>query len=143
MTEDAAKKGWKTIFRTCGRDDAQGKFAGEFLAKKFKDKKIAILHDKTAYGKGIADETKKTMNAAGLQEAMYEAYQRRRQGFLGADHEDEGGGHRRVLCRRLPPDAALIIRQAREQGLTPHCCRATPWSPTSSGRSPAPPAKAR
>jgi branched-chain amino acid transport system substrate-binding protein len=74
LTEDAAAKGWKNVNRVCGRDDAQGIVAGNFLAKAYKDKKIAILHDKTAYGKGLADETKKNLNAAGVTEAMYEAY---------------------------------------------------------------------
>ena len=31
------------------------------------------MHDKPAYGKGIADETMKAMNKAGLKETMYEA----------------------------------------------------------------------
>ena len=31
------------IYRVCGRDDQQGMVAGAFLAKNFKDKKIAIL----------------------------------------------------------------------------------------------------
>ena len=51
------------IFRTCGRDDQQGAVAGEYIAQPFKGKKIAIVHDKTTYGKGLADETKKAMNA--------------------------------------------------------------------------------
>ena len=51
-------------YRICGRDDAQGKVAGEYLAKAYKGKKVAIIHDKTAYGKGLADETKKAMNGA-------------------------------------------------------------------------------
>ena len=74
LTEDAKANGWYNVFRTCGRDDAQGIVAGKFLAEKYAGKNVAILHDKTAYGKGIADETKKNMNAAGLQEVMYEAY---------------------------------------------------------------------
>ena len=63
---------WNT-FRTCGRDDQQGQFAGPYIAKEFKDRKIAILHDNSTYGKGIADLTKKYMNAAGKQEVLYQA----------------------------------------------------------------------
>ncbi len=43
------------VFRVCGRDDQQGGVAGAFLAKRFNGKRVAILHDKTAYGKGLAD----------------------------------------------------------------------------------------
>src|SRR5205085_8405638 len=59
LTEEAAKKGWTNIFRTCGRDDKQGVVAGNFIAQRFAGKRIAVLHDKSAYGKGLADETKK------------------------------------------------------------------------------------
>ena len=55
-------------------DDQQGIVAGDFLADKYGSKKIAVLHDKTAYGKGLADETKKQLNKRGVREAMYEAY---------------------------------------------------------------------
>ena len=44
--------GWNT-FRVCGRDDQQGAIAGKYLATTFKAKKIAILHDNSAYGKGL------------------------------------------------------------------------------------------
>jgi branched-chain amino acid transport system substrate-binding protein len=57
------------IYRVCGRDDQQGGVAGKYLAEHFADKNIAIVHDKTAYGKGLADEVKKALNAAGKQEA--------------------------------------------------------------------------
>ena len=57
---------WNT-FRTCGRDDQQGAVAGAYLADEFKGKKVAFVHDKTPYGKGLADETQKAMKAKGLQ----------------------------------------------------------------------------
>src|SRR5262249_54141833 len=60
------------IFRTCGRDDQQGAVAGEYIAKRFQGKKVAILHDRTTYGQGLAEETKKTMNSKGVQEVLYE-----------------------------------------------------------------------
>src|SRR5262245_61518312 len=55
LTDDAAKKGWTNVFRTCGRDDAQGKVAGSYLAQSYKGKAVAVIHDKSTYGKGLAD----------------------------------------------------------------------------------------
>src|SRR5215475_12479307 len=60
------------IFRTCGRDDQQGAVAGDYIAKNFKGKKIAIVHDKTTYGQGLAEETRKNMNAKGVKEVLFE-----------------------------------------------------------------------
>src|SRR6202043_386361 len=62
------------VARVCGRDDQQGAVAAAFIAKNFKGKKIAILDDKTTYGKGLADETKKALNKAGFTEKMFESY---------------------------------------------------------------------
>src|SRR5215470_20276033 len=64
FTDDAATKGWKTLFRTCGRDDQQGSFAGPWIAEHFKGKNVAIVHDKTQYGQGLADLTKAALNKA-------------------------------------------------------------------------------
>ncbi len=77
------RKLWN-VFRTCGRDDQQGGVAGKYIAEHLKDKKVAIVHDKTTYGKGLADETKKAMNNLGVTEVMYEGVRRRRKGFRRA-----------------------------------------------------------
>ena len=49
------------IYRVCGRDDQQGSVAGKYLAKNFAEKNIAIVHDKSAYGKDLAEETRKAL----------------------------------------------------------------------------------
>jgi len=67
------RKLWNT-FRVCGRDDQQGTVAGNYIAKNYKGKNVAILHDRSTYGKGLADEMKKALNKAGTKEKMYEAY---------------------------------------------------------------------
>src|SRR2546427_201672 len=67
------RKLWN-VARVCGRDDQQGGVAGAYIAKNYKGKNVAILNDKTTYGKGLADETKKALNKAGVTEKMYESY---------------------------------------------------------------------
>ena len=117
LTEDAMAKGIKTVFRTCGRDDIQGVFAGQWLAKEFQGKKVAILNDKSTYGKGVADETKKNMNAAGLQEAMNESYTPGEKDYSALVSKMKAAGIDAFYLGGYHPEGALILRQAREQGL--------------------------
>ena len=118
-TEDAAKKGWNTTMRVCGRDDYQGITAGTFLADKYKGKKVAILHDKTAYGKGLADETKKNLNKAGVVEAMYEAYTAGEKDYSALVTKMKAANIDAVYVGGYHTEAGLIIRQAHEQGYKP------------------------
>jgi branched-chain amino acid transport system substrate-binding protein len=48
--------------------------AAAYIIKNYKTRNVAIIHDKTTYGKGLADETRSTINAAGVHEKLYEAY---------------------------------------------------------------------
>ena len=117
LTDDAAKKGWNNVFRSCGRDDVQGGIAGKYLADHFKGKRVAIIHDKTAYGKGIADETKKAMNAAGLTEAMYEAITQGDKDFSALISKMKQANIDAIYFGGYQTEAGLIVRQARDQGL--------------------------
>jgi branched-chain amino acid transport system substrate-binding protein len=108
--------GWNT-FRTCGRDDQQGIIAGTFLARSYAGQRVAILHDNTTYGKGIADETKKAMNAAGLQEAMYQAYVPGERDYSALVSRMKQANINVVYFGGYHTEAGLIIRQMREQGL--------------------------
>ena len=66
--------GRANVFRVVHRDDALGIVAGNYLADHWSDKKIAILHDDTIFGKGVAELTKEQLNRRGLSEAIYQAY---------------------------------------------------------------------
>ncbi len=116
LTDEAAKKGWHNVFRALGRDDAQGAVAGRAIAQRFKDKKVAILHDKSAYGKGLADETKKAMNAAGLKETMYESVTAGDKDFSALVSKMKAGNIDVVYFGGYHTEAGLMLRQAREQG---------------------------
>ncbi|WP_095202821.1 branched-chain amino acid ABC transporter substrate-binding protein [Mesorhizobium carmichaelinearum] len=107
---------WNT-FRTCGRDDQQGKVAGDYLATNVRDAKIAIIHDKTPYGQGLADETKKTLNADGVTEAMYEGINVGDKDFSALIVKMKEAGVTAVYYGGLHTEAGLLVRQMRDQGL--------------------------
>lgn len=111
------ERGLTNVFRVVGRDDAQGAMAGNYLADRWGDQQIAIVHDGTAYVKGLADETKKQLNARGVAEGLYEQVE---QGAL--DYGDlidgmEGVGIDVVYFPGRDPEVGLFIRQARNRGM--------------------------
>jgi branched-chain amino acid transport system substrate-binding protein len=105
------------IYRVCGRDDQQGGVAGKYLASHLGDKKIAFVHDKTAYGKGLADETKKAMNEAGKQEELYEAITAGEKDYSALVSKLKQAGVDVVYFGGYHTEAGLIIRQMRDQGM--------------------------
>jgi branched-chain amino acid transport system substrate-binding protein len=107
---------WNT-FRVCGRDDQQGLVGGNYLAKRFKGKNVAILHDKTTYGRGLADETKKAMNKAGLKEKMFEAYTKGDKDFTALVSRMKAAAIDAVYVGGYHNEAGLIVRQMRDQGM--------------------------
>ena len=117
LTDDAAKKGWNNVFRVCGRDDAQGAVAGKYLADHYKGKNVAIIHDKTAYGKGLADETKKAANDRGAKEVMYEAINQGDKDFSALVSKMKQANIDAIYFGGYQTEAGLIVRQAHDQGL--------------------------
>jgi branched-chain amino acid transport system substrate-binding protein len=107
---------WNT-FRTCGRDDQQGAVAAGYLADKFKGKKVAVVHDKTPYGKGLADETQKAMNAKGLKEVVYEGVNTGEKDYSALVSKLKQAQVDVIYFGGLHTEAGLIIRQMRDQGL--------------------------
>jgi branched-chain amino acid transport system substrate-binding protein len=111
------ERGMWNIFRTCGRDDQQGSVAGAYIAKNFKGKKVAIVHDKTTYGQGLADETKKAMTKAGMKEVLYEGVNTGEKDFSALVSKIKAAGADLVYWGGLHTEGGLIVRQMRDQGL--------------------------
>ncbi len=107
---------WNT-FRVCGRDDEQGKVAGDYLAKHFKGEKIAILNDNSAYGKGLADETTKALHAAGGKETLSTAYTPGEKDYSSLVSRLKQAGITVIYVGGYHTESGLIIRQAKEQGM--------------------------
>jgi branched-chain amino acid transport system substrate-binding protein len=105
------------VARVCGRDDQQGAVAGAFIAKNFKGKNIAILDDKTTYGKGLADETRKALNKLGIKEKLSESYNKGDKDFNAIVSRLKRENIDLVYVGGYHQEAGLILRQMRDQGL--------------------------
>jgi branched-chain amino acid transport system substrate-binding protein len=112
------ERGLWNVFRTCGRDDQQGDVAGKYLATTLKGKKVAIVHDKTTYGKGLADETQKAANANGVKEVLYEGVNTGEKDFSALVSKIKASGAEIVYWGGLHTEGGLIARQMRDQGVT-------------------------
>ncbi|QAU46198.1 branched-chain amino acid ABC transporter substrate-binding protein [Bradyrhizobium guangzhouense] len=110
------RKLWN-VARVCGRDDQQGLIAAQFIAKNFKGKNIAILNDKTTYGKGLADETKKALNKAGITEKLNESYNKGDKDFNAIVSRLKKENIDLVYVGGYHQEAGLILRQMRDQGM--------------------------
>jgi len=59
------QQGWKNMFRGVADDNGQGKAGVKYVMDKTGAKKFAILHDKQAFGQGVAEVAQATVQAAG------------------------------------------------------------------------------
>jgi branched-chain amino acid transport system substrate-binding protein len=108
--------GRANVFRVIPRDDADAIAAGNYLADHWADEKIAILHDNTTWGTGIAEATKKQLNRRGVTEAIYDTYVPG-----GADYAPEIAGLQAadinvVFIGGYHTEVALMARAARDRG---------------------------
>ena len=67
------EQGFSNVFRVCGRDTLQSTMVGDYLVERWGDQDIAIIHDGQAYGKGIAEEAMRHLNARGMTKILFEA----------------------------------------------------------------------
>jgi branched-chain amino acid transport system substrate-binding protein len=111
------ERGLWNAFRTCGRDDQQGAVAADYIAKNLKGKKIAVAHDKTTYGQGLADETRKAMRAAGVNDVLYEGVNAGEKDFSALVSKIKASGADVLYWGGLHTEGGLIVRQMRDQGL--------------------------
>lgn len=110
------EKGYRGVFRVCGRDDQQGKIGAEFVMNKLKIKKIAIIHDKTTYGQGLADEFRKFVT--GKVEIVYYG------GIIQGDKDFKTvltsikeKKPELIYFGGIYPEAGLLVKQSKELGM--------------------------
>jgi branched-chain amino acid transport system substrate-binding protein len=105
------------VFRTCGRDDQQGRLWADLALGKLRDAKIAIVHDKTTYGQGLADAAKGFMNAGGKKEVLYEGVNAGEKDYSAIVSKIKASGAEYLMWGGLHTEGGLIVRQMRDQGI--------------------------
>jgi branched-chain amino acid transport system substrate-binding protein len=111
------ERGMWNIFRTCGRDDQQGPVAGAIIADRYKDKRVAVVHDKTTYGQGLAEETRKAMNGKGIKEVLFEGVNIGDKDYSALVSKIKAARADLVYWGGLHDTGGLILRQLRDQGV--------------------------
>jgi branched-chain amino acid transport system substrate-binding protein len=109
------ERGLTTMFRTCGRDDGQTRVAADYLATQT-GRRIAILHDRTSYGQGLADSVRANLAARGVQEAFFDGIAKGSRDFSATLARMEQAGADIVFWGGGAADAGLLARQMHERG---------------------------
>lgn len=108
---------YNMLFRACGRDDQQGQMAGSYILKNYSGKNIAIIHDQTTYGKGLADEVMKAIETGGMKTTIYQGVAVGDKDFAALITRMRQAKIDVMYFGGLYAEAGLLIRQSREQGL--------------------------
>src|SRR5262249_7980068 len=115
------------IFRTCGRDEQQVAVAADYIAglfgntrtsrvvkKVFTRERIAIVHDKTMHGKGLADKLQEALHAKRIREQFYESVNVGDKDFTALVAKIRDAGVDLIYWGGLHTEAGLIVRQMHD-----------------------------
>lgn len=110
-------RGYANVFRVCGRDDQQGRVAARYAREVLKVSKVAILHDNTTYGKGLADEFKKGLGA-GVTVAYAGGITQGDLDYKAILANVKSAGPDLWFFGGIYPEAGRLAKQGREIGLS-------------------------
>jgi branched-chain amino acid transport system substrate-binding protein len=110
------EEGRRNVFRLVGRDDDQGRIAGDWLAAQADPALVAIVHDGSTYGRGLAERTRARLREHGVRERLFAAYPPAAADYLELVAAVRRTGARRLYVGGYGPDAGRILRTARDQG---------------------------
>ena len=114
------EQGFQNVFRVVGRDDQQGSVAAQFAVTQLKVKRVAILHDKTTYGQGLADEFRKSLSQpenVGVEVVSFDGLTQGDKDFRGILTRLKEKNLDLYFFGGMFPEGGLLVKQAKEVGL--------------------------
>jgi len=110
------ERGMWNVFRVCGRDDQQGSAAAKFAVDTLGVRRVAILHDKTTYGQGLADQFKENLGPD-VEVVYYGGVILGDKDFKSVLTAVKSEDPELLYFGGIYPEGGLIAKQAREIGL--------------------------
>jgi branched-chain amino acid transport system substrate-binding protein len=109
---------YPNFYRTIASDDAQARTEVDFATDVLKVKKIAVLHDKGDYGKGLAEFAKKFIEESGKAEVvLFEGITPGAVDYGAAVQKIKRSGAEAVIFGGYHPEASKIVTQMRKKKL--------------------------
>lgn len=108
------ERGYATIFRLVGRDDAQATVAADYLLAS--GKRIGLLHDRTTYGQGLADAARNQLRAHEVHEVFYDGVPAGERDLAPVLARLDAAGVEILYFTGSAAEACLLVRTARERG---------------------------
>ncbi|HEY7163696.1 MAG TPA: branched-chain amino acid ABC transporter substrate-binding protein [Candidatus Binatia bacterium] len=108
-------RGYPNVNRVCGRDDVQGPVGARFAAQDLKLKSVYIVHDKTLYGQGVADNFRAEANKLGMKVLGYEGTEERAN-FAPIINPLKAKNPDLVYFGGIYHQGGLLLKQMREKG---------------------------
>ena len=107
---------YPNFYRTIASDDAQAKLEVDFALDRLKLKKIAVLHDKGDYGKGLAEFAKGFLEKSGKAEVvLYEGITPGAVDYSAVVQKIKRSGAEAVIFGGYHPEASKIVSQMRKK----------------------------
>jgi branched-chain amino acid transport system substrate-binding protein len=106
------------VFRVCGRNDQQAPLAAIHVAEQFKGKRVAVVDDKSTFGKGLADEFRRTLNARGMKETLNDSIVAGQRDYLPLVTKLKQAQIDVLYFGGYHAEAGLIVRQMRAQNVS-------------------------
>jgi branched-chain amino acid transport system substrate-binding protein len=109
-------EGKKVVHRICARDDQQGSQAAIFAKNQLNVKSAFIIHDKQAYGQGLADEVKKQFDQDGVQVLGYEGITAGEKDYSAVINKVVAANPDLIYFGGYYAEAGILVKQARDKG---------------------------
>ena len=109
-------RGYPNVNRVCGRDDVQGPVGARFTAQDLKLKSVYIIHDKTLYGQGVADNFRNEANKLGMKVLGYDGTEERAN-FAPMIIPMKAKNPDLVYFGGIYHQGGLLLKQMREKGV--------------------------